>query len=177
MAHFDWISLMTGLIGLGAGLTAFNAKVVSLAKKVEPLAQKVEHVYEHVKNSREVKTTVHELQLATTAETEVARQSSIKAATYCAVQAIGVDLANVSDIQKAAIAKFIKAYVPPKFKNEITPVEVDDVLKLIGQEIESAKQHDGIKAAKSFIEWLNSISDVPASSKVTISQNDASQQA
>lgn len=157
MIHFDWNSVWTGLVGLGLGLAALNKRLRSIVQKVEPVFEKVEHVYEHVKNNKETKVVVKEIQTALTSETSVERDAAIKAAALTALNVLKTDAISATDIQRAAIAKYVSDVIPSKFKTDVTQSRIDDTLKLISEELKSAEQHDGLKSAQAFMIWLNDV--------------------
>lgn len=69
---------------------------------------------------------------------------------------MNVEITSLSDIQKAAIAKYISDVVPESFKEYVTPANLDATLKLMQVEILYAQQHNGLASAQAFLNWIDS---------------------
>ncbi|WCK55456.1 hypothetical protein PP175_05765 [Aneurinibacillus sp. Ricciae_BoGa-3] len=68
-------------------------------------------------------------------------------------------MGSLTEIQKAAIAKYISDTVPEAAKGYVTPQNVSDVLTLIQKEIEAAKTNSGLQSAQAFIDWIANIKE------------------
>jgi hypothetical protein len=150
----DMNAIITGIAGIVAGLSGAIAYAKRIEAKVMPLLHGASELFEHIKENHQAQQALEDVKQAFETESAVERDALIKAAAYCAVQALGVEVSQLNDIQKAAVAKYVSEVLPDRFKQDVTPQRIQDTLNLIQAELSAARSHDGVKAALAFTDWI-----------------------
>lgn len=162
----DMNVIVAGVTGIVSSLGTAIGFIIRTEKKLAP-------VFEWIGNLAVAGEQVAELKAEVIGNVQntdpTDRDAHLKAAAYCALNILGVGIGELTDIQKAAITKYVQDMVSDQVKDSVTPENVDATLQLIQNEINAAKEHDGLKSAKAFMDWLSTIKD-SSDKKVEVDQ-------
>lgn len=144
----DMNAVVAGAMGVVTGIGSLVGFLIRAEKKYMPIITSIAYAVSGGKEAVEEATAV--LQTDNPEE----RQAHIKAAAYCALRVLSVEVGALTDIQKAAVAKYIADSLPDNLKEYVTPTVVDSTLHLIQAEILAAQSHSGLQAAQALVTWL-----------------------
>jgi hypothetical protein len=150
----DMNMVIAGVTGVLTGIGAIAGAVFRFEKKWGPKIKEVIAEVREFCSIPEATQAIQEVKEATQADRGEEAKAHVKAAAYCALRVLAVEIGSLTDIQKAAIAKYITDVVPDSFREYVTPSGVESVLQLIQAEILAAQTHSGLQSAQAFIDWL-----------------------
>lgn len=151
----DMNVIVTGVTGIISGFGSAVAFFMRVEKKIMPVMRGFEYAIEVMKDLPATQQVVTEVQKVVQLDNPDDRLAHFKTAAYCALQVLNVGIEKLTDIQKAAIAQYIKEQVPERFKDRVTLPAVEDTLKLIQDEMVTAQTHSGLRSAMAFMDWLS----------------------